>query len=147
MAAAVLAAAITLGGPCGCATAPVRADLVAVDATPEEVALSYFELAADGDDEAAKALMWRPERFEGATRGDSFRGITNIAVGESWEDTATGRPDEYSELAEIRELTVEFTTHRRSEVGEPPGDMLRFVVIGRDTEDGPWWIVELGTGP
>jgi hypothetical protein len=32
-------------------------------------------------------------------------------------------------------------------VGSPPGTDGRFVLLGRETANGPWLVLEIGTGP
>lgn len=136
----LLAAALS-----GCIQPATPAGLPA-DAPPELVAQRYFELRANGDEQSARALMWRPERFDGLRDG-GLKGLTGLRVEPSEEDTAAYRPDEYRILAEIRLMWVEYVRHRKDDVGNPPGPDGRYVLVGRETEGGPWLIVEIGTGP
>lgn len=127
----------------GCAAS----ELPPVDAPPEAVARRFFELEATGDSKAARQLMWRPERFDSAVPDGGLVGLTDLTVGDSREDTAANRPDEYRVLTEIRELRVEYVRTRADGVGTPPGSDGRFVLLGREAEDAPWLILEIGTGP
>lgn len=121
---------------------------VTVDrSSPETTARGYLEYRIAGEDESARTLMWRPERFDTAQSDDSLRGATELEVGASWKDSAEHRPDEYRVLAEIRELEARYTTSRRDSVGTPPGRQMRFILLGREYADGPWFVLETGTGP
>jgi hypothetical protein len=128
----------------GCSAAP---DALPPDATPEEVARRYFELRAAGDDDAARSLMWRPARFDDAVPDRSLKGLSDLEVDPSREDTVAGRPVEYLELAEIRLAVVRYRRHRRSVTGEPPGRDTRFVLLGQERVGGRWLVLETGTGP
>lgn len=128
----------------GCAAPP---DALAPDASPEQVARRYYELQAAGNEDAARALMWRPARFDSSVADKSLRGLTGLEVGRSREDTAAARPPVYLELAALRMLVVRYERHKTSVTGEPPGQDMRFVLLGRETPEGPWLVVETGTGP
>lgn len=117
------------------------------DASPELVARRYFEFRAAGQDDRARQLMWRPQRFDGAVPESGYAGLTDLAVGASQEDTAAHRPEEYRVLSEIRLLRVHYVRHRTDSVGSPPGRDGRFVLLGREAEDGAWLVIEIGTGP
>lgn len=142
--ATTVAAAILLLAVAGCAAPPAP---LAPDAPPEQVAGRYFELRAAGDEDGARRLMWRPERFDRAVPDGSFRGLTDLTVGQSREDSAAHRPAEYRAFAHIRLLRAEYVRHRRDSVGTPPGRDGRFVLLGRENADAPWLILEIGTGP
>ncbi len=143
----LLALALALSIAALTAAACARPPDLPADASAERVAQRYFELLAAGDDRAARQLVWRPERFDRAVKDSGLRGLTDLEVGESWEDTAAHRPPEYRALSQIRELRVEYVRHRTDSVGTPPGNDGRFVLLGRETEDGPWLVIEIGTGP
>jgi hypothetical protein len=128
----------------GCAAAPTP---LSVSASPEEVARRYYELLAAGDDASARSLTWRPARFDGVVPDRSLRGLTDLQVDRSREDTVAGRPVEYLELAELRMLVVRYARHKGSVTGDPPGHDMRFVLLGRQQRDGRWLVVETGTGP
>ena len=117
------------------------------NATPEAVARRYFELLADGHDRAARELIWRPHRYDGVVPETGYRGLTGLRVGASRPDTATNRPDEYRDLAELRLLRAEYVRHRTDSVGSAPGADGRFVLLGREGPDAPWLVIEVGTGP
>jgi hypothetical protein len=119
----------------------------APDRTPEQVARSYYELLAAGREEDARSLMWRPDRFSEVVADRSLRGLTELEVDRSREDTAAGRPPEYLELATLRMLVVRYKRHRVSSIGEPAGQDMRFVLVGQEVPGGPWLVVETGTGP
>ena len=140
-AAALLALLCTLTG---CAPAP---EPLAPDASPEQVARRYYESQAAGHNEAARSLMWRPGRFDGVVPDRSLRGLTGLEVDRSREDTVAGRPSEYLELAALRMLVVRYRRHRTSVTGEPPGQDMRFVLLGQERPGSPWLVVETGTGP
>ena len=128
----------------GCAAPPAP---LAPDASPEQVARRYFELQAAGREEPARSLVWRPSRFDGAVTDRSLRGLTDLRVEPSREDTVAGRPVIYLELAALRMLVVRYERHKTSVTGEPPGQDLRFVLLGQETPGAPWLVVETGTGP
>jgi hypothetical protein len=127
----------------GCSQQPA----LPVDASPEVVAQRYFELLAKGDKDAARALMWHPERFDETVPETGYKGLTDLLVGVSQEGSAAYRPDEYRVFGEIRLLRVEYVRHRTDSVGTPPGGDGRFVLLGRETESDPWRVIEIGTGP
>jgi hypothetical protein len=76
-----------------------------------------------------------------------LRGLTDLKVERSREDTVAGRPVVYLELAALRMLVVRYERHKTAVTGEPPGQDMRFVLLGQETQGGPWLVVESGTGP
>lgn len=128
----------------GCAAPPAA---LAPDASPEQVARRYYELHAAGREGAASSLTWRPTRFDTAVADTSLRGLTDLRVGHSREDTAVGRPSVYRELAALRMLVVRYEPRRTSVNGAPPRHEMRFVLLGQERPGGPWLVVETGTGP
>jgi hypothetical protein len=77
----------------------------------------------------------------------SLRGLTRLEVDRSREDTAASRPPAYLELAALRMLVVRYERHKTSSIGEPPGQDMRFVLLGQERPGGPWLVIETGTGP
>lgn len=128
----------------GCSAAPKA---LPSDASPEQVARRYFELLGAGDDDGARSLVWKPGRFDDTVRDGSLKGLTDLEVDPSREDTATGRPPEYLELATLRLLVVRYQRHTTAVTGEPPGQDLRFVLLGQEQPGGRWLVIETGTGP
>lgn len=51
------------------------------------------------------------------------------------------------EWPEQLHFRVTYTSRKMSSTGEPPGKRLWFVIIGRQTADSPWKILEIGSGP
>lgn len=128
----------------GCAADPAP---LAPNASPEQVARRYYELRAAGHEDSARSLMWRPKRFDGAVPDRSLRGLSELEVDRSREDTVAGRPIEYLELSTVRMLVVRYRRHWASVTGEPPGRDMRFVLLGQERPGGSWLVVETGTGP
>lgn len=73
-------------------------------------------------------------------------GIDNLMV----EGPLSGVPSQvYSrvEWPEQLHFRVTYTSRQASSIGEPPGKRLWFVIIGRQTADSPWKVLEIGCGP
>ena len=116
-------------------------------ASPRTVARTFFELSAARRSLAARHFVWRPGRL-GAPGGDAYGGVTLLTVDKGRAIRHHGGlPSEYLALADLWELEVTYRTSHDDAIGNPPGEYVRFVMLGRENASSPWRLVGVGTGP
>lgn len=116
------------------------------DDNPQQVVRAYYEaqrwgfrtLAEQALDPAARA-----ERYE----SNYVRPlVSDVWLASALEVSEAASVPLYDEHAEERQVVVTYRSRWRDGVGDPPGERMWFVYVGRD-EGGPWRILSEGTGP
>lgn len=116
------------------------------DDSPQSVAHAYFQLAARGGYIPARHLVWEADR-EGAPDGGGLLAADIVSVGQGATEDVKDLPAEYRSFAAAWELPIGYHSRFTDEVGDPPGDHVVSVILGRETPTSPWRVVELDSGP
>lgn len=95
---------------------------------------------------AALHFVWHPGRAVAADPGE-YGGLTGLSVENGQAIGHGGLPPEYAALSDLWELAVRYHSSHSDAVGDPPGEYIRFVELGRETATSPWRLLEVGTGP
>jgi hypothetical protein len=119
--------------------------------TARETVVAFYEAHAEGREADAYALLsdlhdpsLTLDQYVGETRGR--RDLQLQEVGPAEAESSAGRPEYYESLHDLRQVMVEFYQAHDAEARES-GDATEFVTVARESPDGPWRIVEIGTGP
>ena len=116
------------------------------NASPETVARTYLELDAAGRSWAARHFVYNSGLAD-AAEGTGHGGATVLSVTKALAISKNGLPSAYNTLSAICELSVNYRTSRTNAIGDPPGEYVGWVELGRVTPGSPWLVLETGTGP
>jgi hypothetical protein len=120
-------------------------------ATPRATVIAFYKAHAEGREADAYALHSRLQNpsltLDQYVRETRWRRDLELReVGPAEADRYAGRPEYYKGLHDLRQVRVEFyqahdTAARKS------GQATEWVAVARERPDGPWRIIEIGTGP
>jgi hypothetical protein len=112
-------------------------------ASPQTVARTYLELDAAGRSWAAKRLVWDAERSE-APDGRGYGSVRLIHLSKPYPIDKQGYGPQYAGLAELCSVKVDYHRTREDDVGNPPGDDVTSVLLGRETPTSAWRVLDVG---
>jgi hypothetical protein len=119
--------------------------------TARETVMAFYEAHAEGREADAHALLSRLhdpgltlDQYVGETRWR--RDLQLREVGPAETESPAGRPAYYERVHDLRQVMVEFYQAHDAEARES-GQATEFVTVARESADGPWRIIEIGTGP
>jgi len=120
-------------------------------ATARGTVIDFYTAHSEGREADAYALLspvsgYVPDLDTYADETRWRRDLRLTEVGRATPDSAAGRPAYYQRLFDLRQVMVEFFQAHDAPARER-GDAIEFVTVARETPDGPWRIIEIGTGP
>ena len=149
-----LAVSAALVAACGSEGDGVTADSPTVSSAPgtaRATVVAFYTAHSEGSEADAYALLSKVHdpvatvaEYVEQTRWR--RDLRLEKVGKALPDSAAGRPAYYQRLHDLRQVEVEFFQEHDA-VARERGEAIEFVTVAREIPDGPWRIIELGTGP
>lgn len=116
------------------------------DDDPQQVVQAYYEAQRWGYRTFAEQALEADER-ESRYAANYVRPLIGDVFCASELDVSEAKDIElYGEHDEERQLVVTYRSRWRNEIGDPPGERMRFVYVGRDKGES-WHILSEGTGP
>jgi hypothetical protein len=118
--------------------------------TARETVVAFYEAHAEGREADAYALLSGVhdplplDQYAGETRWR--RDLTLQHVGPAETASSAGRPEYYERLHDLRQVEVEFY-QAHDAVARESGQATEWVMVARETAEGPWRIIEIATGP
>jgi hypothetical protein len=110
--------------------------------------IALYEAYSEGRDADAHALFAKIKAPGwGYAEPASWRRDLRIEkVGKAVPVRIPGGNAYYERLFDVREASVAY--YQAHDVGSRErGDMMEWVIVARETPDGPWRIIDVGTGP
>ena len=142
---ALLAAALVINHTSASPSNARSAAALPANATPQEVAQTFFRLCAANDAAAARRLIWHPRRGGVAPDPYGFGGIEGLSVGDGRIERRDSNSREYRGFADLWGLPANYRT---VDGARTPTECSTWVVLGRETATSAWLILEiLGSGP
>jgi len=138
--------------PAGAPSPSITASATA-GASAQAVVRQFYELLSANRVTEAGALVVPNERAAVASmlaEDPAYVGLTDLQclVLRQGKEVAKGGPPAWAKYVDLCEIESRYVTHKASVTGAPSGQQARFAVLGRQTADGPWLLVDSpGTGP
>jgi len=118
--------------------------------TARETVIAFYEAHAEGREADAFALLSaahdpRPlDQYADETRWR--RDLKLQDVGPAEAASSAGRPKFYERLHDLRQVEVEFYQAHDAPARDS-GQATEWVMVARETAEGPWRVIEIATGP
>jgi hypothetical protein len=119
--------------------------------TARETVVAFYEAHAEGREAAAYALLSNVhepdltlDQYVGETRWRRDLELQDVGPAEAM--SSAGFPEHYERLYDLRQIEVEFYQALDAAAREG-GQATEWVTVARETPEGPWRIIEIGTGP
>jgi hypothetical protein len=118
--------------------------------TARETVVAFYEAHAGGREADAYALLSGVhdplplDQYAGETRWR--RDLRLQDVGRVEAASSAGRPEYYERLHDLQQVEVKFYQAHDAAARER-GEAIEWVTVARETPEGPWRIIEIGTGP
>jgi hypothetical protein len=118
--------------------------------TAREAVVAFYEAHAEGREADAYALLsdlhdpLTMDQYVGETRWR--RDLKLQDVGPEEPASSAGRPEFYERLHDLRQVEVEFYQAHDAPARDS-GQATEWVMVARETAEGPWRIIEIATGP
>jgi hypothetical protein len=118
--------------------------------TARETVVAFYEAHAEGREADAYALLsdlhdpLTLDQYASETRWR--RDLKLQDVGPAEAASSAGRPEYYERLHDLRQVEVEFYQAHDAAARES-GQATEWVMVARETAEGPWRIIEIATGP
>lgn len=118
--------------------------------TARETVVAFYEAHAEGREADAYALLsdlhdpLPPDQYAGETRWRRDLKLQDVGPAEAASSAA--RPEFYESLHDLRQVEVDFYQAHDAPARES-GQVTEWVMVARETAEGPWRIIEIATGP
>lgn len=116
---------------------------------PHDLVSTYYTSLEKGDKGTARNCLAFSLALLEETAPDSdfnnIQSIRNVSIGQEEEAGTAGTS--FSSYFALREIAVQFDVTYKKVVTAASGHRVAFVLVGKETNDAPWRIVSLGSGP